>query len=111
MNTDRYNDYYHHSPETWTAAQCEEALKRLAKDGLGTPYPQRGMFPELKHGPVRYNGGTSRFDKWYQGEVFTLPVLPTGYAWVYVPTWCWKIVKEMQSPVCRERKITSKLLC
>jgi hypothetical protein len=60
---------------------------------MGTPYPKRGMLPHIKSGPVRYNGGTTRYDdKWYQGEVFALPILPKQFKWEYVPTWCWKIV-------------------
>lgn len=90
-----YEDYYHHPAENWTVAQCKKALKHVAKDGMGNPYPFKGMFPELKNGPVRYNGGTSRFaDKWYQGEVFYLPILPPQFKWNHPSSWCWQIVLE-----------------
>lgn len=86
--------YFHHAPEVWDKARCEKAVKHTARDGCGTPYPFKGSFPEVKCGPVRYNGGCIRNDTWYEGEHFSLPVLAPGFKWVSRPTWCWQIVKD-----------------
>ncbi len=91
--------FYMNKREVWDAAKCARMARRIAKDGLGTPYPFRGAYPRYPHGwgRIRYNGGCIRPDtgpkrKWYDGEVFPLPKLAKGWKWVHVPTWCPRIV-------------------
>lgn len=86
--------YYQHPVEKWSAEKCTKECKRLCKDGLGTPYPSKGMLPHIKSGKVRYNGGIVIKDDWWKGEERYMPELAKGYKWVYIPTWCWKIIKE-----------------
>jgi len=94
----KQGQYFVNPAEKWNAATCKRAVQHIARDGLGTPYPKRGMFPEFKSGRVRYNGGCQRpdYDKgdWYEGEVFQLPILARGYRWVYEITWCYRIVRS-----------------
>lgn len=111
----KMENYFIHPTETWTTAQCEKAVKQIARDGMGNPYPFKGAHPGIKgigeyeksssspynalngkqanNGTVRYNGGKVIGDKWYEGEIFQLPILPKGFKWVYRSTWCWRIVK------------------
>jgi len=85
--------FFKNPRETWDAAKCLKASRSLACDGMGTPYPFKGAFPYQKNGPKRYNGGTTRNGKWYNGETFSLPKLAKGFKWIYAPTWCWQIVE------------------
>ncbi len=84
---------YAYPAETWDEKKCAKMAKRIAKDGLGTPYHFRGAVPYLSTGEV-YNGGTVIDGEWYQGWTRPLPILAPGYSWVRVPTWCWRIVKD-----------------
>jgi hypothetical protein len=52
---------YHRPPaEQWDAAKCERMARRIAKDGMGTPYPFRGYIGSSAtvggYGKTRYNG-------------------------------------------------------
>ena len=93
--------YYLNPREVWDTAKCAKMAKRVARDGLGTPYPFKGAVPgpyPFGFGKTRYNGGCCRplcasNPKWYPGEIFPRPKLAAGYRWVYAPTWCWRIVK------------------
>jgi len=90
---------YKNEREIWDEDECKRMTRRLAKDGMGTPYPERGMVPWVKCGVIRYNGGCTRQGEWYEAEEFFLPKLAEGFIWVYRPTWCWTIVeteKEMR---------------
>ena len=106
-----FMNYFTHPAEKWTKEQCEKAVKRIARDGLGTPYSFKGAHPEIKGkgeyeqgyshqiaaevntGTIRYNGGKIINGEWYEGEIFQLPILPAGFKWVYRLSWCWRIIK------------------
>lgn len=86
--------YFTFPQEVWPAVLCAKMAKQIARDGLGTKYGFPGACPGVKSGPVRYNGGTSIDGVWYQGVIHQLPKLSAGYSWIFVPTWCWRIVKD-----------------
>ena len=93
------NKIYQHTPEIWDKATCEKKAKRIAKDGLGTPYPFKGYIGSsakcpATFGVTHYNGGCIRNDEWYAGEDFPFPILAEGFEIVRVPTWGWRIVKK-----------------
>ena len=84
---------YTYPAPVWGPDKCARMAKRTAKDGLGTPYSFKGAVPELPTS-TDYNGGTIVNGKWYQGVIYSLPILAPGFKWVRVPTWCYRIVKE-----------------
>ena len=98
------NGFYKNPQEIWDAKKCERMARRIARDGMGTPYPFKGAVPgpyPFGFGKTRYNGGCIRpmnaavgKRKWYPGEIHPLPKLAKGFKWVANPTWCWQIVKE-----------------
>ena len=88
--------------EVWDVAKCEKMAKRVARDGMGTPYPFKGAVPgpfPCDFGKTLYNGGcvrpmTGPNQKWYPGEIWPLPKLAPGFKWVRAVTWSWRIVKK-----------------
>jgi hypothetical protein len=78
-------------PEVWDAAKCRRMAVRVARDGMGTPYPFAGAVPELPT-TVRYNGGCVEGDSWYAGRQHTRPQLADGFRLEQVSGWCWRIV-------------------
>lgn len=96
-----YNAPLYQQPrETWDSKKCQTLANRVAKDGMGTPYPFKGYlyFGELGHSvfgiSVRYNGGKVIDGKWWQGEEWQLPELPPEYQIICVPCWGYRIVKK-----------------
>ena len=92
--------YYQHPQETWDAKTCEKKAKYLAKDGTGTKYPWRGYIgPDAwgmgGYGKRRFNGGCVHNDQWYDGDITPLPVVAPGFKIIHVPTWGYRIVKEV----------------
>lgn len=87
--------YFEHPAEVWTKEQCAKAVKKIATDGLGTPYPFSGYIGDSQYGEKRYNGGCIRNDEWYEGEIFPLPIVPEGYKIIRVPTWGYRIVTNL----------------
>jgi len=90
---------YQHPVEVWDEAKCAKLAKHTAKDGMGTPYPFKGYLGSSasippRFGPIRYNGGCVRDDKWYQGENRPLPEVHEDYEIVKVPTWGWRIKRK-----------------
>jgi hypothetical protein len=84
--------------EVWDTKKCEKMAKRIARDGLGTPYSFRGYIGHghgsvPMYGKVYYNGGTVKNGKWFQGEDRPLPKVAKGFKIVYRPTWGFQIVK------------------
>lgn len=72
---------------------------RLAKDGLGTPYPFKGYIgadsgPHAIGVTIRYNGGIVRDDEWHEAEIYPLPQVTEQYEIVRVPRWGWRIVRK-----------------
>lgn len=105
------SEYYHRPQETWDRAKCEKLVKRRIKDGLGTVRTARGYlyaseisghyaFDDLK---IRYNGGCIRNDKWYQGEISQLPIIPPEFEIVY-DTLGWRIIKKLGASTFSEGK-------
>ena len=93
--------YYQNPVQVWDADKCKKMVRRVLKDGMGTPYPfkEATLQAEAYDATVRYNGGCIRNGEWYVGESFDLPILAPGYMWEKVPTWCWRI---RESPTTAE---------
>jgi hypothetical protein len=89
---------YVYPTETWDAAKCARMARCVTRDGMGTPYPLRGMIWWLPKSQD-YNGGTIIQGEWYQGVVHSLPILAEGYRWESIPTWCWRIIGP-DSEIC-----------
>lgn len=95
----REGRYYRHPVEKWNKVKCEKAVKHVATDGLGTPYPWPGYIGSStsnQYGQVRYNGGCIRNGDWWAGEIRPLPKVVRGFKIVLVPTWGYRIVKTQQ---------------
>lgn len=86
---------YQHPAEVWTAAKCAKEVKKVATDGMGTPYPFKGYIGDSKYGEKRYNGGCVREGEWYEGEYFPLPIVPKGYKIIRVRTWGYRIITDV----------------
>lgn len=90
---------YRHPRERWSKAKCQKLARRIAKDGLGTPYPWPGyLHPgEIGHYvfglTVKYNGGIVKNGRWYAGEEWQLPLLPKGFEIVRVTNWGYRIIE------------------
>ena len=102
---------YQHPQETWDVKKCEKLVKRIARDGMGTPYHFKGYvypgeigFPYWADIAVRYNGGTVIDGEWWQGEEWQLPKLPEGFEIVIVPTWGYRIIKRSEHLVVVDEK-------
>ncbi len=86
----------------------KKVQKNGKKDGLGTKYPFQGAFPYINSGIIRYNGGCLRGKpkKWYEGDEFFLPKITKNFEWIFMKTWCWRLVKKeknLQNPLTSER--------
>ena len=93
---------YQHPQEVWDVKKCTKLAKRVAKDGMGTPYPFQGsLYLQLGHHVhgmrVRYNGGTVIDGEWWQGEEWQLPQVAEGFKIIHVPTWGYRIIKVGES--------------
>ena len=91
---------YQHKTPKWDAQKCAKMAKKIARDGLGTPYPFRGFLhaPTPLGWTVRYNDGCIRDGKWWQGETFHLPKVAKGFEIVNVPTWGFRIKTVTPEP-------------
>jgi len=92
---------YTYPREQWDAAKCEKAAKRLAKDGLGTPYPWRGYIGSSTtpiqyggYGRTTFNGGIVIDGEWYKSADRPLPAVAGGFTIVHIPTWGYRIIKQ-----------------
>jgi hypothetical protein len=91
-------DIYQHKAEVWDKAKCLKLSKRLATDGMGTPYPFKGYIGSSACRPSTfgteiYNGGCIRNGIWYRGEHRTFPKLAKGFKIKLIPSWGWQIVE------------------
>lgn len=87
---------YQHPQEIWDKETCIKMSKRLKRDGLGTPYPQRGYLEipsQHGYGETQYNGGCVRDGKWYQGENFPLPQIHEDFH-IEQDSWEFRIFKK-----------------
>ncbi len=91
---------YQNPQQTWNVKTCERYCKIVRTDACGTKYPFAGYLPRTvlgchyAHGmSVRYNGGCVREGKWWQGEEWQLPKIPSGFEIRYKPTWGYQIIK------------------
>lgn len=90
---------YTHPQETWTAAQCERAARKINRDGLGTVGGPRGLIAHSGSayvqygGTVRWNGGVIRDGEHYAAEHKPLPKIPPGFHFETAPSWGIRIVK------------------
>lgn len=94
-------DLYTYPQETWDEKKCEKVARRLAKDGYGTPYPERGYFsfsgsayPQPGLGAVRYNGGTIIDGEHYESVEIPLPKIAKGFSFERVLSWGIRLVKD-----------------
>jgi hypothetical protein len=79
--------YYEYPQEVWDEKKCQEALKHVWKDGMGTPFTScKGVF-HFEPETIVYNGGCIHDGKWFNGEIKRKPKLADGYSWRYIPTW------------------------
>jgi len=86
-------DFYINKREVWDAKKCAKHAKSNPKDHWGNGHPYKGHYFG-KSGPTRYNGGCIREDKWYQGELHSLPKVHKSYEWLYVETWGYRLAKK-----------------
>lgn len=88
-------EYYVHQQEVWDRDKCLKASRRIATDGMGTPYPFPGYIGshQTGYGKQRYNGGCVRDGKWYCGEEKPLPKVADGFKIITVVSWGFRIVQ------------------
>ncbi len=95
------NEYYQHPQQTWNIAKCNKLANRTISDGLGTKYPGKGYLKNNEIGGhngdliCRYNGGCEREGKWYSGEQFHLPIVPSDFQIVWITNWGWRIIRKV----------------
>lgn len=91
---------YSYPVETWSVAQCEKAAKKIHRDGLGTVGGPRGLIAHAGSSypmygqTIRYNGGTTIDDEWYEAVYRPLPKIPAGFHFANVVSWGTVIVKD-----------------
>jgi len=79
--------------ETWDYKECLKRSKRIAKDGMGTPYPYRGLISPIGvmypcyGGTIDYNGGTFRNGEHYRSVRCPLPEIHEDFDFVHSPSW------------------------
>ena len=85
-------DIYLYEQEEWAFHTCLKRSKKVAKDGMGTPYPFKGLVqpsgaPVVHYGHQVFNGGCTINRKWYKGWFRPLPLLHKNFHYVYRASW------------------------
>lgn len=94
-------ELYIHPQETWDRKRCLKESKRKRKDGLGTPYPYKGLIaldgsPYPSYGQTRrYNGGTIIEGEHFHREQVPLPKIDDDFEIVHLLSWGYQIRKKV----------------
>jgi len=84
-------EFYQHPQVTLTVKECKK-LQVRCKNAFGDAWPYKGHYHPLI-GPIRYNGGCTRDDEWWPGEVGSVPIVPKGWEVRHIPTWGYHVQK------------------
>ena len=88
-----YPDWCVFPQETWDEAQCRKVASHMTRDGLGTPYPWRGLVQcsgsaRPQYGQCTLNGGYSHGGRYYRlGYKRPYPKLHEKYVYVHHMSW------------------------
>lgn len=81
--------YYEIPRETWDAKECAKVVRRIVRDGHGTPHPRKGYagMALSMWGKTRFNGGCVHGERWYQGNIQRFPIIPDNYEFYSILSW------------------------